>query len=225
MTPFLFCVEEVFARVFYFVQQRRLINVSAELGHDDGVPKWQDWTVESQSGLRSSRRHDTTQARTRAHAYARMHSHAACFSKPGDPGDAKLSSFRHYVASNCQRWLLLLHNDDQAHHCTKPFPFFFFFPPTSHPVCQMIKGFLWSCFCFYTYCLTYVVPYISLTPPWTQHIHLMQWINGSELVSALGPLGTRLSAERTLIPIHPHQIHFLALTRSKARWSDRFESR
>ena len=30
----------------------------------------------------------------------------------------------------------------------------------------------------YMYCLTYVVPYISLTPPWTQRIHLTQRING-----------------------------------------------
>ena len=72
-------------------------------------------------------------------------------------------------------------------------------------------------FSSYMYCLTYVVPYISLTPPWTQHIHLMQWINGGERVSALGPLGTRLGAERTLIPTHPHQIHFLALTGEQRR--------
>lgn len=71
-------------------------------------------------------------------------------------------------------------------------------------------------FSSYMYCLTYVVPYISLTPPWTQHIHLMRWINGGEQVSALGPLGTLLGAERTLIPTHPHQIHFLALTRCRA---------
>lgn len=45
----------------------------------------------------------------------------------------------------------------------------------------------------------------------------MQWINGRERVSALGPLGTRLGAERTLIPTHPHQIHFLALTRERHR--------
>lgn len=64
------------------------------------------------------------------------------------------------------------------------------------------------------YCLTYVVPYISLTPPWTQHIHLMQWINGKDWLSAEGPLGTRHCAKRTLIPTHPHQIRFLALMRS-----------
>ncbi len=72
-------------------------------------------------------------------------------------------------------------------------------------------------FSSYMYCLTYVVPYISLTLPWTQHIHLMQWINGGERVSALGPLGTRLDAERTLIPTHPHQIHFLALSSGVVR--------
>lgn len=40
----------------------------------------------------------------------------------------------------------------------------------------------------------------------------MQRINGGEQASALGPLGTRLGAEITLIPTHPHQIPFLALS-------------
>lgn len=146
----------------------------------------------------------------------------ACFRKPGDPGEAKRSSFQHHVAYNCQRCLLLFHNDDQAHHCSKPFPFFFY-----QRCClpNDKKLFTIRLPSSYTYCLTYVAPYISLTPPWTQHIHLMQWINGNELVSALGPLGTQLGPERTLIPIHPRQIHFLALTQSKAQRSHRFESR
>lgn len=143
-------------------------------------------------------------------------------SKPGDPGEAKRSSFQHYVAYNCQRCLLLFHNDDQAHHCTEPYPCFFY---KQSCLANDKRLFMIPLPSSYTYCLTYVVPYISLTPSWTQHIHLMQWMNGNELVSALGPLGTRLGAERTLIPIHPRQIHFLALTQSKAQRSDRFESR
>lgn len=107
----------------------------------------------------------------RTHRHIR--SHTAWFCKPGDPREAELSSFQHYVA-NCQRCLLLLHNDDQAQHCTKPPPFFFYQQPRLPNDKRLFMILLLS---RYTYCLTYVVPYISLTPPWTQHIHLMQWIN------------------------------------------------
>lgn len=185
-----------------------------ELGHGDGVPQWQDWTGESQSCLRSGRRHDTTHRRTHSQAQ-HVFANRETLEKLNDPHFSIMSPTTVRGACCCSIMMIK--------RVTAPSLSLFFYQQSCLPNDKRLFMILLPS--SYTYCLTYVVPYISLTPPWTQHIHLMQWINGSELVSAPGPLGTRLGAERTLIPIHPRQIHFLALTQSKARRSDRFESR
>ena len=53
-----------------------------------------------------------------------------------------VSSFQHFVCSNCQRSLFLFHND-QVIQSTE---LFFLFSFAGISVCQVIKGFLWSYF-------------------------------------------------------------------------------
>lgn len=100
------------------------------------------------------------------------------------------------------------------------------FRRTISPVCQMIKGSLWSHFsrpiCIVWHMLSLIFPWPILE---LKNIHLMQRINGVELVSALGPPGIRLGAERTLIPTQPHPIHPVALMLAAESQSDRLESR
>lgn len=57
------------------------------------------------------------------------HTRTKWFCKSGDLGEAKLSSFQHYVCANCQRCSLLFHNDDQEHWCTRSFSFLLYQQP------------------------------------------------------------------------------------------------
>lgn len=62
--------------------------------------------------------------------------------------------------------------------------------------------------------LSSICPWPLLEPT----ISILMWRkNGVELVPASRPLGAQLGAERTLIPAHPHQIHFLALGAARHR--------
>lgn len=100
------------------------------------------------------------------HTHSHTCVHTQWCSAPSDLGEAKPSSFQHYVGANCQRCLLLFHNDDQALQSMRLFSFFLL--ACVSPVCQMIKGFLWSYFslpiCIVWHMLSPIFPWPLLEP-------------------------------------------------------------
>lgn len=115
----------------------------------------------------------------------------------------------------------LSRNDDQAVGCTRlpptpphrpPLHTHTHIPPPHSPshICQTIKGFLWSYFSPPIRIVWHMLsPYISLTPPWTRHIHLTRRRDGGR--RRPGPLGTRRGRQRwrnTCPFTQPRQIHF-----------------